>query len=74
MFVTGRYKRSSLRIPSQLELEFVLQDLPGAVTAVTGMGGPHGAVRGCFLADQKGGAAVADVLLGEEGEGDGQRG
>ena len=35
------------------------------------MGSHHGAVRGCFLAHQKGDATVADVLLGEEEDGDG---
>jgi hypothetical protein len=38
------------------------------------MGSHHGAVRRGFLAHQKGGATVTDVLLGEEGKGDGQRG
>ena len=58
----------------ELEPEFVLQGLPGAVTGFTGMESYHEAVRGGFLAHQKGGAAVTDVLLGEEGKGDGQRG
>ena len=47
---------------------------PGAVTAVAGMGSHHGSVRGGFLPHQKGGTAVTDVLLGKEGEEDGQRG